>query len=124
MSRCLKRPDAKCLKKPASLPRDRFHRLAVDQPLRDFRRVALPLRTRHHAQHEHVFSLCLPEQAAVTIAPDEHLGYRWLPWREAAAACFSWSNRDASSSCRNGLPCRTSALEILPRRLCNGEGSP
>jgi len=44
---------------------------------------------------EHVFSLCLPEQAAVTIAPDEHLGYRWLPWREAAAACFSWSNRDA-----------------------------
>lgn len=44
---------------------------------------------------EHVFSLCLPGQAAVSIAPDEHLGYRWLPWREAAAACFSWSNRDA-----------------------------
>ena len=44
---------------------------------------------------EHVFSLCLPERAAVVIAPDEHLGDRWLPWREAAAACFSWSNRDA-----------------------------
>ena len=44
---------------------------------------------------EHVFSLCLPEQCPVTIAPDEHLGYRWLPWREAAKACFSWSNRDA-----------------------------
>ncbi|MCK9380804.1 MAG: dihydroneopterin triphosphate diphosphatase [Sulfuritalea sp.] len=44
---------------------------------------------------EHVFSLCLPEQISVTIAPDEHLSYRWLPWREAAAACFSWSNRDA-----------------------------
>ncbi|MDO8787072.1 MAG: dihydroneopterin triphosphate diphosphatase [Sulfuritalea sp.] len=44
---------------------------------------------------EHVFSLCLPEQCPVTIAPDEHLGYRWLPWREAADACFSWSNRDA-----------------------------
>lgn len=44
---------------------------------------------------EHVFSLLVPEQAAVTIAPDEHLGYRWLPWQEAAAACFSWSNRDA-----------------------------
>lgn len=44
---------------------------------------------------EHVFSLCLPEQAAVSIAPDEHLGYRWLPWQDAAAACFSWSNRDA-----------------------------
>lgn len=44
---------------------------------------------------EHVFSLCLPEPRAVTVAPEEHLGYRWLPWREAAAACFSWSNRDA-----------------------------
>lgn len=55
---------------------------------------------------EHVFSLCLPETVAVTTAPDEHLGYRWLPWREAAAACFSWSNRDA-------------ILE-LPRRLARG----
>ena len=44
---------------------------------------------------EHVFSLCLPDQVAVTIAPDEHLAWRWLPWREAAAVCFSWSNRDA-----------------------------
>lgn len=44
---------------------------------------------------EHVFSLCLPDRIGVTIAPDEHLGYRWLPWREAAAACFSWTNRDA-----------------------------
>ena len=44
---------------------------------------------------EHVFSLCLPERMDVAIAPDEHLAYRWLPWREAAAACFSWSNRDA-----------------------------
>ena len=44
---------------------------------------------------EHVYSLCLPEKTAVAIAPDEHLAYRWLPWQEAAAACFSWSNRDA-----------------------------
>jgi len=44
---------------------------------------------------EHVYSLCLPGQITVTTAPEEHLGYRWLPWREAAAACFSWSNRDA-----------------------------
>ncbi|MCF8149405.1 MAG: dihydroneopterin triphosphate diphosphatase [Burkholderiaceae bacterium] len=44
---------------------------------------------------EHVFSLCLPDRVTVTVAPDEHLAYRWLPWREAAAACFSWSNRDA-----------------------------
>ena len=44
---------------------------------------------------EHVFSLCLPARMDVAIAPDEHLAYRWLPWREAAAACFSWTNRDA-----------------------------
>ena len=44
---------------------------------------------------EHVFSLCLPEAVSVSVAPDEHRDYRWLPWREAAAACFSWSNRDA-----------------------------
>lgn len=44
---------------------------------------------------EHVYSLCLPGRSPVTIAPEEHLAYRWLPWREAADACFSWSNRDA-----------------------------
>jgi dATP pyrophosphohydrolase len=31
----------------------------------------------------------------VSIAPDEHTAFAWLPWREAAAKCFSWSNRDA-----------------------------
>jgi dATP pyrophosphohydrolase len=44
---------------------------------------------------EHVYSLCVPDASPVALAPDEHLGYRWLPWREAAAACFSWTNRDA-----------------------------
>jgi dATP pyrophosphohydrolase len=44
---------------------------------------------------EHVFSLCLPEPQAVTVAAGEHLAWRWLPWQEAAAACFSWTNRDA-----------------------------
>jgi len=44
---------------------------------------------------EHVFSLCVPAVAAVRLAPAEHRAQRWLPWREAAAACFSWSNRDA-----------------------------
>jgi dihydroneopterin triphosphate diphosphatase len=43
---------------------------------------------------EHVFSLCIPEQP-VRVAVEEHLGWRWLPWRDAAAACFSWTNRDA-----------------------------
>lgn len=44
---------------------------------------------------EHVFSLLVPRDSPVRIAPDEHLAYRWLPWREAAVQCFSWSNRDA-----------------------------
>ena len=44
---------------------------------------------------EHVFSLCVSPGTAVTHAPDEHSAYRWLPWRDAAAACFSWTNRDA-----------------------------
>ncbi len=44
---------------------------------------------------EHVFSLCVPAGTAVSVAPGEHRAWRWVPWREAAAACFSWSNRDA-----------------------------
>ena len=44
---------------------------------------------------EHVFSLCLPAPRAVAIAAGEHLAWRWLPWQEAAAACFSWTNSDA-----------------------------
>lgn len=44
---------------------------------------------------EHVFSLCVAAQIPVRIAPEEHLAARWLPWRDAAAACFSWTNRDA-----------------------------
>lgn len=44
---------------------------------------------------EHVFSLEVPAPLEVRLAPDEHRAQRWLPWREAAAACFSWSNRDA-----------------------------
>jgi dATP pyrophosphohydrolase len=44
---------------------------------------------------EHVFSLALARRQPVTLAPGEHLSFAWLPWREAAARCFSWSNRDA-----------------------------
>ncbi|MDP3288426.1 MAG: hypothetical protein Q8M64_08955, partial [Methyloversatilis sp.] len=31
----------------------------------------------------------------ITLAPDEHRDWRWLPWREALDAVFSWTNRDA-----------------------------
>lgn len=44
---------------------------------------------------EHVFSLEVATAQPIRIAPDEHLDYCWLPWREAAEKCFSWSNREA-----------------------------
>jgi len=44
---------------------------------------------------ESVFALELPACVPVTLAPEEHTAFEWLPWREAAARCFSWSNRDA-----------------------------
>lgn len=44
---------------------------------------------------EHVFSLQVAAAQPVTVAPDEHLNYCWLPFREAAEKCFSWSNHDA-----------------------------
>jgi dATP pyrophosphohydrolase len=44
---------------------------------------------------EHVFGLRVPGRVDVTLAPAEHTGLRWLPWREAAGEVFSWSNRQA-----------------------------
>jgi dATP pyrophosphohydrolase len=44
---------------------------------------------------EHMFALEVAQSIPVRIAPDEHVAFQWLPWRQAAARCFSWSNRDA-----------------------------
>ncbi|MBT9540838.1 dihydroneopterin triphosphate diphosphatase [Thiobacillus sp.] len=44
---------------------------------------------------EHVFGLCLPGALPVTLAPREHLRYRWLSREAAAEACFSPSNAAA-----------------------------
>ena len=44
---------------------------------------------------EHVFGLEVPGHVPVKLAPREHLRHAWLPWREAAARVFSWSNRKA-----------------------------
>ena len=44
---------------------------------------------------EHVFGLALPARVPVVLSPAEHIAFAWLPWREAAEKCFSWSNRDA-----------------------------
>ncbi len=44
---------------------------------------------------EHVFGLLLPAPLPVSLAPDEHLAWQWLPCQEAAARCFSPSNAAA-----------------------------
>ncbi|MFZ2302007.1 MAG: dihydroneopterin triphosphate diphosphatase, partial [Gallionella sp.] len=45
---------------------------------------------------EHVFGLQLPcPVAAIRLAPDEHLNFQWLAWRDAAEKVFSPSNRAA-----------------------------
>jgi len=44
---------------------------------------------------ERVFGLRLPAPVDVRLAPQEHLRSQWLPWQEAAEACFSPSNAEA-----------------------------
>lgn len=44
---------------------------------------------------EHLFGLCLPSTLDVTLAPEEHVHYEWVDWREAAQRVFSWTNVDA-----------------------------
>jgi dATP pyrophosphohydrolase len=44
---------------------------------------------------EHVFGLRVPRAIPVVLAEREHLRYKWLPWQEAAQACFSPSNAEA-----------------------------
>lgn len=63
-----------------------------------------PPGTTHNT--EHVFALDVGTPVPVTLAPREHLRHVWLPWQEAAARCFSWSNRDAILA----LPQRVASL--------------
>lgn len=44
---------------------------------------------------EHVFSLCVPKNVPITLAPAEHLQYQWLAIEDAAERVFSPSNREA-----------------------------
>ena len=44
---------------------------------------------------EHVFGLRVVERYSPQLAPREHRACRWLPWRDAADACFSWTNAAA-----------------------------
>lgn len=52
---------------------------------------------------EHVFGLTVPTRVAVRLSPREHRAFIWLPWQDAAAKCFSWTNR--------------AAIELLPGRV-------
>ena len=44
---------------------------------------------------EHLFGLELPSPLPIKLAPDEHVRYEWVDWREAATRVFSWTNVDA-----------------------------
>lgn len=44
---------------------------------------------------EHVYALQVTPTQPIRLALGEHRAWRWLPWRDAAAACFSWTNREA-----------------------------
>jgi dihydroneopterin triphosphate diphosphatase len=44
---------------------------------------------------EHIFGLELPAPIPIQLAPDEHICYEWVDWREAAQRVFSWTNVDA-----------------------------
>lgn len=52
---------------------------------------------------EHVFGLQIRAPVPVALAEREHTASQWLPWREAAARCFSWSNRDAIRALGEGF---------------------
>jgi dihydroneopterin triphosphate diphosphatase len=54
---------------------------------------------------EHLFGLELPSPIPIKLAPDEHLRYEWVDWREAAKRVFSWTNIDALTKLgeRHGL---------------------
>lgn len=61
---------------------------------------------------ERVFSLQVPRDTPITLAPREHTQHVWLPWQEAADRCFSPSNAEA--------------ILMLPRQVgqgATGEGN-
>src|SRR5690606_23689287 len=43
---------------------------------------------------EHTWYLELPAPLPVTLNPEEHSAYRWMPLEEAAATVASWTNRE------------------------------
>ena len=56
---------------------------------------------------EHVFGLCVPDRFDPRLNPLEHLRHRWLEWRAAAEACFSWTNAEAVRRLEKLQACRS-----------------
>ncbi len=44
---------------------------------------------------EHLFGLQVPPGMPVQLSPREHTAFQWLPYQQAAQACFSPSNAEA-----------------------------
>ena len=44
---------------------------------------------------EHLFGLQVPADTPIRLHPREHTDWRWLPWQQAADACYSPSNAEA-----------------------------
>ena len=44
---------------------------------------------------EHLFGLQVPSGTPVLLSPSEHTHFQWLPYQQAAQACFSPSNAEA-----------------------------
>lgn len=59
---------------------------------------------------EHLFGLTVPAGTPVRLDPREHQALQWLPWRDAALACFSPSNAEA--------------ILMLPRWQCDAQAAP
>ncbi len=59
---------------------------------------------------ERLFGLTVPTAIPVRLNPHEHHAWRWLPWQDAAHACYSPSNAEA--------------ILMLPRWCGNEEPAP
>nr|WP_280808711.1 dihydroneopterin triphosphate diphosphatase [Variovorax boronicumulans] len=71
----------------------------VDWQLRNIYEIYPGWRARYEPgithNTEHLFGLCVPERMTPRLDPREHTDWKWLPYREAADACFSPSNAEA-----------------------------
>lgn len=76
---------------PANSLRDMHHQIEYEIYPQWRQRYALGV----VSNKEHWFSLLVPDNIPVILAPREHVAYQWLPFNEASKKCFSPSNGDA-----------------------------